>query len=502
MHVPARTAIWALLCALSLGLVQVAHAQTQQAAASNFDWAQVKATGNTTRVGVEIGGNKTAVSPLAELLNKSGHYSSEANASGFKISGNLQGPVGPAKNVPLKLTGNITKAAAADGMGMLFRNAARLSGPLGILMIMNDFADRLDAMDIKRNPAAELTPDTPFLVYEEQSYCDITPGMRSSWMSWIESMNGVHAGDVYTPVVFVGPRSSNPSVGSGFCQLGANLSWADPDGAGPGTGGSGYYGGYNTVSKLSAPTGPGQPASWDQVSGNMRNAPGALPSDIVQKQIDWAKKQEGKNGIEPWKIAVTGIAVAGASTAGAPTVDRTTTTSTRPSSTGSGTDTVTTTTTKTTSTGLGYSGDTVKATPTTTTTTETTVTDPNGNTTSEPPTTETQTDNDKETPTPEQNESDLCEKNPDILACAKPELDTPDEDIPRVTKDVTYTPETLFGEGSCPAPVVANISGGRTLTFSYDQYCSAIVSYVKPAVLVLALFGAYLIMLPGLGVKL
>lgn len=94
-------------------------------------------------------------------------------------------------------------------------------------------------------------------------------------------------------------------------------------------------------------------------------------------------------------------------------------------------------------------------------------------------------------------EPDLCEKNPDILACKKPDLDTPDGEIPRTERTVGYQAENVFGTGSCPSDISLSLHGGQHVTLSYAQTCSAITTYVRPAVIALALFGAYLIILPG-----
>jgi hypothetical protein len=100
-------------------------------------------------------------------------------------------------------------------------------------------------------------------------------------------------------------------------------------------------------------------------------------------------------------------------------------------------------------------------------------------------------------PAKDTEQSDICKANPDILACSKPELDTPDGEIPRSEKTVNYQAENVFGEGSCPADVVVPQAGGKSLTFSYEPICGPIQTYVRPAIIALALFGAYLIILPG-----
>lgn len=85
-------------------------------------------------------------------------------------------------------------------------------------------------------------------------------------------------------------------------------------------------------------------------------------------------------------------------------------------------------------------------------------------------------------------ERESCEKNPDSLACAT--TDTPEGEIPRSEKQITYTPEDPgFGGGSCPPDRAI----GQEYSFSFAPTCNIISSYVKPMVLVIAGFMALMI---------
>lgn len=89
-----------------------------------------------------------------------------------------------------------------------------------------------------------------------------------------------------------------------------------------------------------------------------------------------------------------------------------------------------------------------------------------------------------------------CEKSPDTLGCIK--MDTPGGDIPKTTKDVSYVAESLFGSATCPQSRVIN----QTLTahpiyLHFTPTCDALATFVKPMVIAIALFMAYLIILPG-----
>ena len=89
-----------------------------------------------------------------------------------------------------------------------------------------------------------------------------------------------------------------------------------------------------------------------------------------------------------------------------------------------------------------------------------------------------------------------CEKSPDTLGCAK--LDTPDGNIPKVDKNVSYSAESIFGSGSCPADrsVLQGLTG-RPIVLSYAQTCDSLARYVQPLIIAIALYMAYLIILPG-----
>lgn len=99
-------------------------------------------------------------------------------------------------------------------------------------------------------------------------------------------------------------------------------------------------------------------------------------------------------------------------------------------------------------------------------------------------------------PTEEQDKS-LCEKHPDILACSKPELDIPDGEIPKVTKQITYAEEGGFGGGSCPSNVYANLHGKQTMVYEWTRTCSVVSTYIRPIILLLGAMGALFILIPG-----
>ncbi len=91
----------------------------------------------------------------------------------------------------------------------------------------------------------------------------------------------------------------------------------------------------------------------------------------------------------------------------------------------------------------------------------------------------------------------LCDEYPDILACSKPELDTPDGEIPKSNKEVSYTPDSLFGGGSCPADIYVTAGGQQLKAWDWQQSCSHIVTYFRPVMLFLGAIAAFLVLAGG-----
>lgn len=86
---------------------------------------------------------------------------------------------------------------------------------------------------------------------------------------------------------------------------------------------------------------------------------------------------------------------------------------------------------------------------------------------------------------------DDCEGSNDAR-CA--DLDTPQTEVPKSTKNLTYAPEELgLGAGACPAPILLNTSRGNW-SLDLTPYCNATATYVRPMVILVAMFLAYLIM--------
>lgn len=143
------------------------------------------------------------------------------------------------------------------------------------------------------------------------------------------------------------------------------------------------------------------------------------------------------------------------------------------------------TTTSTTTHNHSYMGDTITTTNITNTViTNTTTGDTISNTTT------------TEEPAPEKEPEDACKANPDRVGCL--DVDTPDLEIPKETKTITYSEENVFGNGSCPANLVANVGTlGRSITvWDWQKTCDYSIG-LRALVIALATFAAALIIMPG-----
>jgi Neisseria meningitidis TspB protein len=96
---------------------------------------------------------------------------------------------------------------------------------------------------------------------------------------------------------------------------------------------------------------------------------------------------------------------------------------------------------------------------------------------------------------------DLCQKNPDILACKKVEAgELKPETIPSDTKNVAINPDSGWGpsSASCPAPRTALVQG-ITISMPFDLLCD-FASGVRPFVLGFAWLSSCMIFV-GMGRK-
>lgn len=115
-------------------------------------------------------------------------------------------------------------------------------------------------------------------------------------------------------------------------------------------------------------------------------------------------------------------------------------------------------------------------------------TDPNG---VQEPTTEPSTDSNTK---PSEKDSDLCLKNPDILACQKLE-EVEDKDLDTKDKPISITPDGGWGadNASCPAAKHLTVQG-RDIPIPYDLFCTYMQG-LRPIIIAMAWLSAGFILL-------
>jgi hypothetical protein len=93
-----------------------------------------------------------------------------------------------------------------------------------------------------------------------------------------------------------------------------------------------------------------------------------------------------------------------------------------------------------------------------------------------------------------------CATNANGAGCSSTDYDTPNDEIPKATKNVSFNAENLgFGGGSCPSNVVmtpANMAAPITV-INWADNCQKITTYAKPMILAMALFAAMMIIFVG-----
>lgn len=90
---------------------------------------------------------------------------------------------------------------------------------------------------------------------------------------------------------------------------------------------------------------------------------------------------------------------------------------------------------------------------------------------------------------------DLCEKNPDILACKK--LEEPEQtEIPKETRTIKLVDGPTFSGGSCIPDVMATVNGQSIKILETSTPCGWISDFFKPLILLLASISAVFIVMP------
>lgn len=96
----------------------------------------------------------------------------------------------------------------------------------------------------------------------------------------------------------------------------------------------------------------------------------------------------------------------------------------------------------------------------------------------------------------EKDPEDPCKKNPERVGCM--DVDTPEGKIPKATKEVSYTAESVWGGGSCPQDKQwASQTLGRSYTLVPWSTACGWATSMRAIVLLLAAWAAFWIVMPG-----
>lgn len=98
-------------------------------------------------------------------------------------------------------------------------------------------------------------------------------------------------------------------------------------------------------------------------------------------------------------------------------------------------------------------------------------------------------------PATKEEAEDPCANAPDRMMCVK--LGAPEGEIPKSTQTVSYTPEVLFGSGTCPPDQTVVIHGMSLKLTDMPRACNLLATYVKPIAILLAAFTALMIVAVG-----
>lgn len=98
-------------------------------------------------------------------------------------------------------------------------------------------------------------------------------------------------------------------------------------------------------------------------------------------------------------------------------------------------------------------------------------------------------------PATKEEAADPCADAPDRAMCVK--LGTATGEIPTATRSVSYTPEILFGSGTCPPDQTISVYGMSLKLTDMPKACNLLATYVKPIAILLAAFSALMIVAVG-----
>jgi len=459
-----RWAAGALLAALSLSV----HARND-ARYDGFTWAQDGSGAGR----VQFGGTGTPLQtspPSPAAATRVGNMNfAHPNGGWPHAAGTVRVPAGaPGKYFDVPVKQSFTKPS----IGKLLAAGARIAGPIAIGMALFDVLQEVGVTPTQQNGENTFTVAVANIGYCQgdnstttciagQSPTKTTPQQVCSDMEAAYNAQYNTGPMGYTFVVTYYPPGSSPNAGPyGWCD---RQGYVNNSGAATNFGrGQPYVAGVATGGTTNVPR-------TEQQVADLIAAKSGWPSS---SQIDTALAQTINNpGLPPivaLETLTAGINFDGPAPAPLNVVERVST-----SSDGS-------TETDTSSCALVLSGDgsgtvTRKCTITTTKSTP----QPDGSTK-----TETKV-----------SEGAQIEKEKDEV---RDEYDTPTGEIPKKTVSLSYAAEVLgFGSGTCPSPITHSLGGQTVTVYSYAKACDLLSNTVKPLVLVLAAWIAFVILMPG-----
>lgn len=432
--------------------------------------------GNTATVAFESDFARLISKPVTAMtpsLGGSGGWSMASNfgtrattAGGLELATAAEIQAGRSAFQAL-LTGNVSKAALAASEKASFMAIGRLAGPLGMAFTAASVIDYLAQNQILENPD-KADKNNPFLLKKLKPGTAFRVRSTDPWSASEREACSVMLGSFTDGVQ---RRMGTYSPG---CTIESYNAWLNEW--------SGQVYGYQTSNEGVLSYFPAGLAEIEPYLTRPATAP--LPTFI--DETERIRQAHPDAGIEPFRVDLDqGVKLTGPASVGEPTTETTTSTKTNPDGS-----TTTTTTTKTKTLTATYSGDKV------TVTEKEKVTTVERTCTESGTCTETNPNPDEDTEKPAAEETDLCKLHPDILACK--EIDTPEAEIPRSSKELTYTEDAAFsGGGSCPADKTMTLHTGQFVkVWDWQQSCTWIVNYVRPVLLVIAAYIAVMILVP------
>lgn len=456
-----RNPLRAWACAFALGVVPLTSGAINKSGMSGFRYS-VSESGKVASIRPNQAGSSGSLGSVGSI--PSGHVGSQIGNTGWYVgasgSGNPSGGatmnMGHAGDVffagtkyPFQAGYQVPKSAVVDALGMLCKNPLIC---LGIAAASPAIKGWLGEGNVGINQNAADYPDKPFLLKKEGSCsADCREYLMPDGNTWVRSLSQACNAHLQASRDSGGAYYQNVSV---ISQTQCSYEYAfSPS---PSSWTKAKFEPQNR--KTTATWTDWMPASMDDIAPYMDTP--EVPAQVVSDILD-----KGGDITLPSAPTVTGPSqVQGpkeetANADGSKTVKQTTN---------------------------NYQTDGNRITNTSTTTvTQRCV----GDGTCSPVTTTTTTNPDEKPD--DKDDGDDCKKNPDSLACA--DLDTPSGEIPKATRNVSFNDENLFGGGACPADIYANVARQNMKIWDWQQSCGYITSYVRPVLLIICTYIAFMI---------